>query len=182
VKHGRIRLERTVLDLGDLAKDALETVRAEAERKGLALKYAPPQSMYVEADPGRLAQILDNLLRNAVTYTETGSVTLLLESEPRFARLTVHDTGMGIDPEEVELFSSPTKDEPSINAAADWALGLRWSRRWWRDMGHRVLQKRWAWERERLLHHYSARASTSCASLARRRCRPARATARPRRR
>ena len=125
VKHGHIHLERIAVDVRGLAKDALEVVGAEAERKGLALIYAPPaQSIYVEADPERLAQILDNLLRNAVTYTESGAVTLQLESEPRFARVTVRDTGIGIDPGDAEALFKPYQRRAVDQRSGGLGLGL----------------------------------------------------------
>jgi signal transduction histidine kinase len=56
---------------------AIDQVRHRADAKGLALEVELPEGpIYVNADPGRLSQILDNLLSNAVNYTERGSITI----------------------------------------------------------------------------------------------------------
>lgn len=126
VKHGRIRLEPVVLDIAALARDALDTVRAEADRKGLVLEYASTlqKPIYVDGDPERLAQVLDNLLRNAVTYTDGGKVTLLLESEPPVARIRVRDTGVGIGPEEAQALFKPYQRRPVDQRSGGLGLGL----------------------------------------------------------
>ncbi len=125
VKHGRIHLERVAVDLREVAQGALETVRSQASDKGLRLEYVPPgEPLYVDADPERLAQIFDNLLRNAVTYTDAGSVSLLLEADPSFGRVTVRDTGIGIDRGEGEALFKPYQRHPTDQRSGGLGLGL----------------------------------------------------------
>jgi PAS domain S-box-containing protein len=75
---------------------ALWTPRAAA--KGLSLVRKPstgsPQPFY--SDPLRLRQVLDNLVNNAVKFTDKGTIEILLDHRPDDLVFTVHDTGMGI--------------------------------------------------------------------------------------
>jgi CheY-like chemotaxis protein/anti-sigma regulatory factor (Ser/Thr protein kinase) len=106
----------------EVVHTAVEAARSQAERKSLALDYAAPaKPIYVHGDAERLAQILDNLLRNAITYTDAGSVTVLLESAPPLARVTVRDTGVGIDPQQGELLFGPYQMRPGMRGGG---LGL----------------------------------------------------------
>ena len=77
---------------------AVETIRPQAERKDLSIDCdILPEPLFVDADPERLAQIFDNLLRNAVTYTDAGEILISVREEAGFVAVTIRDTGIGID-------------------------------------------------------------------------------------
>ena len=96
---GKIMLQRQPLDLADAAARALSTVRASrrgAERR-LAQQLA---SVWVDADPTRLEQIIGNLLGNALKFTpEGGTITVSVAREDNDAVLRVADTGIGMSPD-----------------------------------------------------------------------------------
>ncbi|WP_127477220.1 ATP-binding protein [Sulfurivermis fontis] len=104
VEAGRIRLERSDFELRPLLDEAVFLLSAQARKKGLQLQlevdpHLPP---VVAGDPGRLRQILLNLLGNAVKFTEHGAVRLSAEcleqnDENYRLRFTVSDTGIGMD-------------------------------------------------------------------------------------
>jgi PAS domain S-box-containing protein len=99
ISVGRLRLEPRTLDLRDVVADALEGVRAAADAKGIRvaceLGDAP---IVVHGDPDRLQQVAWNLLSNAVKFTPPrGEVAVGLESLEGAVRLTVRDTGVGIE-------------------------------------------------------------------------------------
>jgi two-component system, chemotaxis family, CheB/CheR fusion protein len=122
VKHGRLRLQRAAVDLNQVALAALETVRQQAESKGLRLDHdLPGGPLLITADPERLAQVLDNLLRNAVTYTDAGAVSLTVREEPDTARVIVRDTGIGIDPADLPALFEPYQPRDSSRSEG---LGL----------------------------------------------------------
>jgi signal transduction histidine kinase/ActR/RegA family two-component response regulator len=102
ISRGQIRLRRDRLDLVPLVADATEDSRGVLEDAGLHFSVELPGApVWVNGDPTRLAQIVANLLRNAAKFTDPGGqVILRLEAEPdgQRVRISVRDTGIGIDP------------------------------------------------------------------------------------
>src|ERR671928_1512781 len=92
-------LERRPIDVGDVVRAAVE--RHEATCRALSIDLtAAIAPVRVEGDPARLAQVLDNLLSNAVRYTdEGGRVTVRVGRRGAHAAIEVADTGIGIAPE-----------------------------------------------------------------------------------
>ncbi len=96
ILSGKLNLERAPLDLGAVLASAVETVRPQAEGKGVALEVAVDEAM-VTGDAQRLQQVVWNLLSNAVKFTPPGGkVTLTLERDERTVAFRVSDTGEGI--------------------------------------------------------------------------------------
>ena len=101
------------LDLADIAAQAADETRPRAEARGLELRFAGDGPLPVVADRGRLFQLLDNLLANALKFTPApGVVELRVEPTPEGAALEVSDTGIGLpagDPERLfeRFFRSP---------------------------------------------------------------------------
>ena len=86
VKYGKLHLERRPIGLIPWIQSALEAVRVQADAKGIELRYEMPDvNLTVDADAERLAQILDNLLRNAITYPARGVITVTVRQEGRRA-------------------------------------------------------------------------------------------------
>jgi two-component system phosphate regulon sensor histidine kinase PhoR len=94
-------LRREPLDLRALAAEHVEHVRDAAERAGLELVLEPGPPVTLNGDRLRLAQVLANLLENAVKYTEHGSVRVVLGSIHGRAWCEVRDTGPGIPASDV---------------------------------------------------------------------------------
>ena len=96
---GKLRIEPTVVDLGQIVREAVNVVAPAAEAKGLKLDVTLDlqQSLFV-GDPSRLQQIVWNLVFNAVKFTKQGTVSVRLTgSEPeRQVTIVVADTGIGI--------------------------------------------------------------------------------------
>ncbi|HEX9942574.1 MAG TPA: HAMP domain-containing sensor histidine kinase [Thermoanaerobaculia bacterium] len=100
LQTGKLAVQRHPVQLAPLVADAAEAVRDETELKRIELRVETPEEpLLAEADPVRVQQIVWNLLHNAVKFTPGGGrVTLRLEREGDEARLTVADTGQGVDP------------------------------------------------------------------------------------
>jgi signal transduction histidine kinase len=101
IEHGKIRLFKQRLDLAQSVSRAVETVRASLEARGQQIDVTlPPKPVALDADPGRLDQVLTNLLNNAAKYTEPGGrIGLTAEVQGGDVVLQVRDSGIGIDPE-----------------------------------------------------------------------------------
>jgi len=98
VRHGTVRLERQAMDLNQAVASAVDTARPRADSKGLRIEcHLPRTPVIIDADPERVAQVLDNLLRNAIGYTNQGTITLRVHEDAAGGRVAVHDTGIGIE-------------------------------------------------------------------------------------
>jgi PAS domain S-box-containing protein len=98
---GKLRLEAGPVDLVAVIESAMEAVQGLADAKSIGLKAVlDPSAGSVVGDPGRLQQVVWNLLANAIKFTPSrGRIDLRLERAGLHARLTVRDTGRGISPE-----------------------------------------------------------------------------------
>ena len=78
LESGQITLETIVFDLRDTVKNVIDSFRYTTQEKGIALNYTIDDSLppYFRGDPTRLAQVLYNLIGNAVKFTHRGSIQL----------------------------------------------------------------------------------------------------------
>jgi PAS domain S-box-containing protein len=126
IARGKVWLYRERVDLAAAIARAVETARPtiEARRHALAVTL-PPEPVYLDADPTRLAQVVGNLLTNAAKYTdEGGRITLSAEVDAGWAAVRVRDTGVGIAPEMLgkvfDLFTQVDHSRPR----SDGGLGI----------------------------------------------------------
>jgi signal transduction histidine kinase/CheY-like chemotaxis protein len=106
LEAGKLRLERRLADIAVIARQALATLRRQAEeRTGIVLvDELPPSLPPVWVDPARMQQVITNLLTNAVQFTEApGEVRLrgrvVKRPEGEYVAVEVQDTGVGVPPE-----------------------------------------------------------------------------------
>lgn len=154
-------MERVDFDVIDLVEKAVEIMAIRAHAKGLELTYRvhPAVPGWVAGDPGRLRQVLLNLLGNAIKFTEKGEVRLTVEplagpaaegagspdrspaSGPSAAiRFSVHDTGIGVPADKLDLiFERFTQvDASTTRKYGGSGLGLTISKRLAELMGGRI--------------------------------------------
>lgn len=110
VEAGREELTRLPLDVKELSDACLALVRDRAQGKGLQLIHQiDPQVDTCIGDERRVKQMLLNLLSNAVKFTSAGTVSLRIQQVPQGIAFTVSDTGIGIDPAQIEHLFQPFK-------------------------------------------------------------------------
>ncbi len=108
INRGTLRVVRTAVNLNQTVLAAVEAVRERARSKGLRVEAILPDSpVLVHADSERLTQILDNLLNNALAFTERGGITVSVECSGALTRITVRDTGVGVDPARATALFEP---------------------------------------------------------------------------
>jgi two-component system, sensor histidine kinase and response regulator len=111
MEAGRANLDVVDFDLRDRLETTLRTLALSADQKGLELlcDVAPTVPTVVKGDPGRLRQILVNLIGNALKFTADGEVVVKVEPAAGADEIhfTVSDTGIGIAPEKQSLIFDP---------------------------------------------------------------------------
>ena len=144
IEAGRIDFEDIDFELHVSVENVLELLAERAYGKGLELAYLPREGLpaWVGGDPGRLRQVLTNLVGNAVKFTESGEVVVhadLVEqtADEALIRFSIVDTGIGIAAEVHErLFQSFTQaDESMTRRYGGTGLGLAISKRLVEMMG-----------------------------------------------
>jgi PAS domain S-box-containing protein len=101
INMNKVKLKKERVELRTLAKAVAEDFAEQFKEKGVRLETSIASgSLYLEADPARLTQIIGNLLHNAAKFTETGGATLLtVTKQENQAVICVEDNGIGIQPE-----------------------------------------------------------------------------------
>ncbi|MBZ5739833.1 sensor histidine kinase [Nocardioides mangrovi] len=131
VAAGELRIRPVPADLAMLAREAAESAMPAADAAGVQLSADLPTSLPMTVDPVRMAQVLDNLVSNAVKYTQPdGWVRVEGHALSDRVEIRVADSGIGIRPDElVELFRNFFRtEEASHRAVQGVGLGLSISR------------------------------------------------------
>jgi GAF domain-containing protein/CheY-like chemotaxis protein len=131
IEAGRLELETTAFSLSGLVAGAVDTLRPQADAKGLAVRaeIEPGSHDALVGDPTRIRQILFNLLSNAVKFTERGEVvvrasTVALGGARTRVTIAVEDTGIGLDAEQQARLFRPFSQADSSTTRRYGGTGL----------------------------------------------------------
>jgi CheY-like chemotaxis protein len=147
IEAGALTLDPTPFRLADCLKGALKTIAVRALAKDLALRLhvEPGVPDGLVGDPGRVRQIMLNLIGNAVKFTDSGDVEVSARVTGRtgdavHVQITVRDTGVGIPAAQLERIFEPFSqvDGSSVRLKGGTGLGLAISRRLAQLMGARL--------------------------------------------
>jgi CheY-like chemotaxis protein len=120
IMQGKIELRKKSVELSTLITRSVETVRGQIDNRQQSLAVSfPEQSLWLNADPVRLVQIVENLLNNASKYTDAGGqIELSVQSQGDQAVVDVRDNGIGIEPELLsQIFLPFTQSSRSLDRA-----------------------------------------------------------------
>jgi PAS domain S-box-containing protein len=140
IESGKLELIEEDFDIHEMLTGIREPFAVLARSKGVAVELAigPKVERYVRGDEGKLAQVLKNLVSNAVKFTEQGAISIAVQrgSKDMF-QFTIQDSGIGIPPERIgELFQTFLQLDPSMSKRYGGAgLGLVISKRLVEMMG-----------------------------------------------
>lgn len=131
IEQGRMVYAMQDVDLISVVKTVTEELTPSAVRGGLTLTTTlsdatTPKNAITTADLGKIKQVISNIIDNAIKYTKQGGITVSLTEKGKNFIITVTDTGVGIDKEEIsKLFSKFTraKDAGLVNTSGT-GLGL----------------------------------------------------------
>jgi signal transduction histidine kinase/CheY-like chemotaxis protein len=123
IEAGKIRFESIPFDIRTLVRNTLESYRTYANEKKIDvhLRVDPAIQTLVIGDPTRTSQVLNNLVHNAIKFTQKGWIKLSVDTENQTdtqitLKITVEDTGIGIEPEKQRLiFDRFTQADSSMN-------------------------------------------------------------------
>ncbi len=103
LESGQLKLARDRVDLADVALQVVREATGLVGDKPVTVRVEAAQGVVVRGDPKRIRQILTNLVGNAIKFTQRGDVVVRVAREEAFGRLSVCDTGPGINEEERSL-------------------------------------------------------------------------------
>lgn len=123
---GKLRLDMRGLNLSSVIEDAIDVVRPTSDAKNITIAYAGDAELGpISGDPGRLQQVVWNLLFNAVKFTpEGGRVEVRVERDGSRARVVVSDTGHGIPAEFLPRVFDRFRQADGATTRAYGGLGL----------------------------------------------------------
>jgi signal transduction histidine kinase len=129
VVSGELQIRPAACDLAEIAREQVELIRPRTTQHTIVLD-APP-SLPIECDRDRLAQVIANLLTNAVKYSPSGEIRVRLQRDDEQAHLTVSDQGPGIPPERAESVFEPGRrfvDATAVASSEGGGFGLHIAR------------------------------------------------------
>lgn len=132
-ESGTLLMKITPTDLVSLLKEVVTLNRAQAKRKAIRLEANFDSSaLIVDLDPIKVTQVIDNLVDNAIKFSQSGSkVEIQISARKSFASISVRDEGPGIPPEHMKTLFDPFqrgRDTCALNKAGT-GLGLAMSKR-----------------------------------------------------
>lgn len=126
ITHGKLQLERSPLDVGEVVRSALDAVAPAFHQKGVKLVADGIDiALPMFGDSGRLEQVMANLLSNALRYTPEGRrVSVSCRREGLACELAVSDQGRGIPPEDIKIIFDMFTQARQGLARTEGGLGL----------------------------------------------------------
>lgn len=134
LEAGKLNVQIEEVDLTELTEDLRRLWASEASRRGLGLRvgFIPDGPHFVKTDIGRVRQIANNLISNALKFTKEGDVDVTLSTQSLggalMLSLSVADTGRGLTPSQRDRFMEVFEKGPEIDGVKGWGLGLTISR------------------------------------------------------
>jgi PAS domain S-box-containing protein len=126
ITHGKLELRKERIDVASVVQGAVETSRPliEERRQRLTVEL-PPEPVWLDADPVRLAQVFSNLLNNASKYSDPGrDIRLTCELRTTDLLVSVKDQGIGIAPDMLEKVFDIFSQSSSVMDRAQGGLGI----------------------------------------------------------
>jgi signal transduction histidine kinase len=97
IESEALKIDKEKFNLNDVVQGAMQDAKSQLSNGKVRFVYEPKE-IYVQADRGRVSQVMANLLDNAAKFTKEGAITISTEKRDGQAIVSVQDTGTGIDP------------------------------------------------------------------------------------
>ena len=102
IESGEMGMTFRYFDINEYLQNIVKELAPLASEKNIELIYVPlNKKLQLFGDKGRLRQVMINLIQNSIKYTEKGKVEVMVVEEPKFGKVIVKDTGIGISQEDL---------------------------------------------------------------------------------
>ena len=136
LQAGRLKYTISEFELLPIVMDVVNALQPIAKNKGIELKTATVENITVQGGPDKVKQILNNVIGNALKFTDKGSIIVSTKTHEELAEISIQDTGIGISKEDQsKLFGKFQQLEKAQRIAPGTGLGLHISRELARKMG-----------------------------------------------
>src|SRR5690606_32539762 len=103
IRSNQVTLLKETVETKELLEIIQEQMEFLAAEKGNRIEVNAPDGQMVRVDMDRMIQVLTNIVKNSIQFTENGLIRLNAFSEPGYTIIEVEDTGVGINVEEIDL-------------------------------------------------------------------------------
>lgn len=124
MEAGKFGVTKEKSDLGELLRETTSAFKPLAEEKKLELVYLEKELPLVKMDPFRIRQVINNLLANAIKYSDHGKVTITTKEEANMVTVSVADQGRGMKADEMTNLFERFQRLSSAKGSNGTGLGL----------------------------------------------------------
>lgn len=125
---GKLRVEKRPCDISQLVENAVDGYSIRAREEDLTLNFqAPTDGLWIDADPVRISQCINNLISNSLKFTDPGGkvqVSVAESADHQSVEITVQDNGIGMKPDEIESLFKPFEQSNDAGHRSKEGLGL----------------------------------------------------------
>jgi signal transduction histidine kinase len=121
-------LKHIALNLHGTVSEVLAELATFIERRQQTIEVESPEDIFIAADPGKIQLVLVNVIQNAIKFTpDEGVIRIIITAEVNMAHLTVEDTGIGIEPTDLERIFEKfyTTSDPSTHTSGRYEFSAR---------------------------------------------------------
>ncbi len=127
IEQGRMQYNFSIFNLSDLIKDIIKEVKPTIDHAGLAVNFIYDEAVQyrVNVDQGKIKQVLFNIIDNAIKYTPTGHIDIILSvKDGNKVLVKIQDTGVGINPDILPTLFKKFKRAPDASKTNILGTGL----------------------------------------------------------
>ncbi|WP_313903003.1 HAMP domain-containing sensor histidine kinase [Planococcus salinarum] len=124
IRSNQVTLLKERVETRELLEIIKEQMEFQAAEKGNSIEIDAPEGQQVYVDMDRIIQVLTNIVKNSIQFTENGEIRLASFSEPEYTVIEVEDTGAGIDVEEIGLIWRRFFKSDVSRGSGQFGLGL----------------------------------------------------------
>lgn len=124
IRSNQVTLLKETVETEELLEIIQEQMEFLAAEKGNTIKIDAPEGQQVYVDMDRIIQVLTNIVKNSIQFTDNGEIRLSSFSEPGYTGIRVEDTGSGIDVEEIDLIWRRFFKSDVSRGSGQFGLGL----------------------------------------------------------